>query len=61
MSRMTMPAFLIGGAVMLSPCAVSIHQLKRAPELLGILSGFVPDVHATVRFADLKYSPSLSI
>jgi outer membrane lipoprotein len=58
MSRMTMLVFLIGGAVMVSACAESIHQVQRDTELLGIPLGLEQEIDATVSFADLKRAPS---
>ncbi len=58
MSRMTMLASLIGGAVMLSACAESIHQVQRDTELLGVPLGLEQEIDATVTFADLKRAPS---
>lgn len=58
MSRMTMLASLVGGAVMLSACAESLHQVQRDTELLGVPLGLEQEIDTTVSFADLKRAPS---
>lgn len=58
MSRMTMLASLVGGAVMLSACAESLHQVQRDTELLGIPYGLEQEIDTSVRFVDLKTAPS---
>ena len=58
MSRMTMLASLVGGAIMFSACAESIHQVQRDTELLGVPLGLEQEIDATVSFSDLKRAPS---
>ncbi|MFO0701583.1 MAG: Slp family lipoprotein [Nitrospira sp.] len=58
MSRMTMLASLVGGAIMFSACAESIHQVQRDSELLGVPLGLEQEIDSSVRFADLKAAPS---
>ncbi len=58
MSRMMMLAPLVGGALMCSACAESIHQVQRDTELLGVPLGLEQEIDTTVRFADLKQAPS---
>lgn len=54
MSRMTMLTSLVGGALMVSACAESIHQVQRDTELLGVPSGLEKEIDTSVSFADLK-------
>lgn len=58
MARMTMLASLLGGALLVSACAESIHQVQRDTELLGVPFGLEQEIDASVRFADLKTAPS---
>ena len=58
MLRMTVLAPLVGGVLMLSACAESIHQVQRDTELLGIPLGLEQEIDATVSFAELKRAPS---
>jgi len=58
MSRMTMLASLVGGALMCSACAESVHQVQRDTELLGVPFGLEQEIDTSVSFADLKRAPS---
>ena len=58
MLRMTILTPLIGGALLLSACAESIHQVQRDTELLGVPLGLEQEVDTRIRFADLKRAPS---
>lgn len=58
MVRMTILTPLIGGALLLSACAESIHQVQRDTELLGVPLGLEQEIDATVSFAELKRAPS---
>ncbi|MBL8038264.1 MAG: Slp family lipoprotein [Nitrospira sp.] len=58
MWRMTILGSLVGGALMLSACAESIHQVQRDSELLGVPLGLEQEIDSTVRFTDLKAAPS---
>lgn len=58
MSRMTMLALLVGGALILSACAESIHQVQRDTELLGVPLWLEKEIDTSVRFADLKSAPT---
>lgn len=58
MSRMTVLVSLACGALMLSACAESIHQVQRDAELLGVPVGLEQEIDTSVSFADLKRAPS---
>ncbi|MEK9142535.1 MAG: Slp family lipoprotein [Nitrospirota bacterium] len=58
MLRMTVLAPLVGGVLMLSACAESIHQVQRDTELLGIPLGLEQEIDTSLSFADLKRAPS---
>lgn len=58
MVRMTILTALIGGTMLLSACAESIHQVQRDTELLGVPLGLEQEIDATVSFAELKRAPS---
>jgi outer membrane lipoprotein len=55
---MTLLIFLVGGALMFSACAESIHQVQRDTELLGIPFGLEQEIDSSVSFAELKRAPS---
>lgn len=57
MFRMTMLASLVGGALMCSACAESVHQVQRDTELLGVPLGLEQEIDTSIRFADLKRAP----
>ena len=57
MSRMMMLAPLVGGALLCSACAESIHQIQRDTELLGVPLGLEQEIDTSIRFADLKRAP----
>lgn len=58
MSHMTAFVLLIGGAVLFSGCAESIHQVQRDAELLGVPPGLEEEIDRSVHFADLKRAPT---
>ena len=57
MSRMMMLVSLVGGALMLSACAESIHQVQRDTELLGVPFGLEQEIDTSISFAELKRAP----
>lgn len=61
MFRMTMHASLVGGALMCSACAESMHQVQRDSELLGVPIGLEREIDTSVRFADLQRTPATYI
>jgi outer membrane lipoprotein len=58
MSRMTVLAPLVGVALIFSACAESIHQVQRDTELLGVPLWLEREIDSSIRFADLKRTPS---
>lgn len=58
MSRMMMLVSLVGGALMFSACAESIHQVQRDTELLGVPLWLEKEIDTTVSFAEIKRAPS---
>ncbi len=58
MTRTIILAPLISGAVLLSACAESIHQVQRDTELLGVPLWLEREIDTSVRFAALKRAPS---
>ncbi len=57
MSRLTVLVPLICGAVLLSACAESIHQVQRDTELLGVPLGLEQEIDTSVGFAELQKAP----
>ncbi len=57
MARMMMFTSLVGGVLMLSACAESIHQVQRDTELLGVPFGLEQEIDTSISFAELKRAP----
>ncbi len=57
MSRTPGLTLLIGGALMLSACAESLHQVQRDTELLGVPLGLEKEIDTSISFGDLKTAP----
>ncbi|HEX5645993.1 MAG TPA: Slp family lipoprotein [Nitrospira sp.] len=58
MSRLIVHAWLLCAVIILSACAESLHQVQRDTELLGVPIGLEKEIDTTVRFTNLKKTPS---
>lgn len=58
MGRMIVHASLGCAVIILSACAESLHQVQRDTELLGVPVGLEKEIDASVRFANLKNTPT---